>query len=230
MAQAARAPSSVALRMSPSPVQSPAAATLVSGMAATSFSYSSVSGSNVPATTTLSAPRCRLDAATRCEDDAVGDDPFDGGPHVDGDAQAVEAVHVLGLAFVPDLRRDRLAGFQHGHQTATGGQEFGQLEGDQVTADDDHPCPSGIQALRRHPHRGGSHQPLTPTAHELARSSRSAGPLRTCGSSAPGMLGSTTRPPVATTTASGCRPTTSSAETSWPSSTLAVPRPISSRR
>ena len=85
---------------------------------------------------------------------------------MDGDAQAVEAVHVLGPAFVPDLRRYRPAGFKHGHQTVSGGEEFGQLDGDQVTADDDDAVAQRHPGPGRHPDRGGSHQPLTPTAHQ----------------------------------------------------------------
>ena len=175
MAQAARAPSSVALRMRPSPVQSPAARTLVSGRAATSFSYSSVFGFQGAGEDDAVGGEVSAGAADRGEHDAVGHDPLDRGPHVHGDPEAVEPVHVLGLALVADLRRDRLAGFQHGHQPATRGEEFGELEGDQVAADDHHP------AAQRHPCPGSPSAPLPAGPAAAASPSETSLPQRSAG-------------------------------------------------
>ena len=52
-------------------------------------------------------------AAAGSKGDTVGGYPFDHRPDMNGDTQAVETVHVFGLALVAEFRRYRLAGFQH---------------------------------------------------------------------------------------------------------------------
>ena len=73
------APSSVALRMSPSPVRSPAAVTLVVGRAAEfHLSYSSVFGLRVPGDDDGVRGEVAAGSAAGFDDGAVGDDLFDG--------------------------------------------------------------------------------------------------------------------------------------------------------
>src|SRR6476659_51397 len=168
MVHAARAPSSVALRISPSPVQSPAACTATLGRAATSFSYSSVFGSKVPAMTTLSAASRRLVPPYGVKSTPSSSILLTEARTCTATPR-VEPVHMFGLAFVAQFRRDRLIGLEHRHQPAACGDEFGEFQRDQVGADDDDAMAERHPRLGRRTNGRGPDQPLSPAAEPLTQ-------------------------------------------------------------
>ena len=108
-------------------------------------------------------------------------------------------------------------------------EEFGQLDGDQVTADDDD------AVAQRHPVRvairtAAVTQPLTPTAHQPGEVRAAPDRCARAGNPAPVTLGKVDLAAGSHHHRVGRRSTTSSNETSWRSTTFAVLRPISPRR
>lgn len=76
--------------------------------------------------------------ADRGEYHCAGGDSVDLGADVDGDTQPVQTVGVFGLAFVADLGGDVFAVLEDGDQSASRGQELGQLERHQISTDHGH--------------------------------------------------------------------------------------------
>jgi hypothetical protein len=97
----------------------------------------------------------------RLEPQAVREDPLNGGGHVHGHAEPIEAVHVFGTTLPADLRCDRRIRLDDRHQPAALGEELGELDGHEVAADDRHASTQGHPCLRRGPDQTRCHEALT---------------------------------------------------------------------